>query len=162
MCGSETVGLCWPSSSTRVINSLWPNDTICHNRTWSTLVQVMACNLTAPSHCQNQCWLNHQWGPVRFNKLVSQQIIQISLTEMCFKIMQSKLQPLFLKDQWVTATIQQTIRKWFSVCYSYLQSKIGLHLLNDCNGSFLKISFDWETSISELSTCSRDTLWSPS
>ena len=39
-----------------VINSLRPGDTIWH-RTRSTLAQVMACCLTAPSHYLNQCWL---------------------------------------------------------------------------------------------------------
>ena len=33
------------------INSLW------RHKTWSTLAQVMACCLTAPSHYLNQCWL---------------------------------------------------------------------------------------------------------
>ena len=39
------------------VNSLWPSDAIW--RQWSrlTLVQVMACCLTAPSHYLNQCWL---------------------------------------------------------------------------------------------------------
>ena len=37
-------------------DSLAPSDTIC-NRTWPTLVQVMACFLMAPSHSLNQCWL---------------------------------------------------------------------------------------------------------
>ena len=32
-------------------NSLGPGDTIWRWRSWSTLVQVMACCLTAPSHC---------------------------------------------------------------------------------------------------------------
>ena len=39
------------------INSLWASDTIWRHRTWSTLAQVMACCLTAPSHYLNQCWL---------------------------------------------------------------------------------------------------------
>ena len=38
-------------------NSLGPSDTIWRWRSWSTLVQVMACCLTAPSHYLNQCWL---------------------------------------------------------------------------------------------------------
>ena len=38
-------------------NSLGPSDAICRWRSWSTLVQVMACCLTAPSHYLNQCWL---------------------------------------------------------------------------------------------------------
>ena len=33
------------------------SDDIWHHGSYSTLVQVMACCLTAPSHCLNQCWL---------------------------------------------------------------------------------------------------------
>ena len=43
--------------STRRINSLWPGDTAWRHGTRSTLAQVMACCLTAPSHYLNQCWL---------------------------------------------------------------------------------------------------------
>ena len=39
------------------INSLWSSDTIWCQRSGSTLVQVMACCLTAPSHYLNQNWL---------------------------------------------------------------------------------------------------------
>ena len=38
-------------------NSLGPSDAIWRWRYWSTLVQVMACCLKAPSHYLNQCWL---------------------------------------------------------------------------------------------------------
>ena len=38
------------------VNSLWPNDAIWRHRSWSTLAQVMACCLMAPSHYLNQCW----------------------------------------------------------------------------------------------------------
>ena len=38
-------------------NSLWPSDAIWQQGSRSTLVQVMACCLTAPSHYLNQCWL---------------------------------------------------------------------------------------------------------
>ena len=41
----------------RSINSLWSSDTIWRQRSGSTLAQVMACCLTAPSHYLNQCWL---------------------------------------------------------------------------------------------------------
>ena len=37
--------------------SLWPSDAIWWQGSGSTLVQVMACCLTAPSHYLNQCWL---------------------------------------------------------------------------------------------------------
>ena len=40
-----------------VINSLWPSDTIWWPRSGSTLAQVMACCLMAPSHYLNQSWL---------------------------------------------------------------------------------------------------------
>ena len=39
------------------VNSLWPSEVIWQKRSWSILAQVMACCLTAPSHCLNQCWL---------------------------------------------------------------------------------------------------------
>ena len=39
------------------LNSLWPSDIIRRQRSVSTLAQVMACCLTAPSHYLNQCWL---------------------------------------------------------------------------------------------------------
>ena len=40
-----------------ILNSLWPSGTVWWHRSGSTLAQVMACCLTAPSHYQNQCWL---------------------------------------------------------------------------------------------------------
>ena len=38
-------------------NSMGPNDAIWRQGSGSTLAQVMACCLTAPSHYLNQCWL---------------------------------------------------------------------------------------------------------
>ena len=40
-----------------LLNSLGPNDATWRRRSWSKLVQVMACCLTAPSHYLSQCWL---------------------------------------------------------------------------------------------------------
>ena len=42
----------WPG-----LYSLWASDTILRHGSGSTLAQVMACWLTAPSHYLNQCWL---------------------------------------------------------------------------------------------------------
>ena len=39
------------------VNALWPSDPIWRQGSRSTLVQVMVCCLTAPSHYLNQCWL---------------------------------------------------------------------------------------------------------
>ena len=41
----------------RYFNSLGPCDAIWRQKTGSTLAQVMACCLMAPSHYLNQCWL---------------------------------------------------------------------------------------------------------
>ena len=52
------------------LNSLEPSDAIWRWRSWSTLVQVMACCLTAPSHYLNQYWLiisKVQWHPSESN-----------------------------------------------------------------------------------------------
>ena len=46
------------------VNSLGPSDAIWRQRSGSTLAQVMACCLMAPSHYLNQCWLiisKFQW-----------------------------------------------------------------------------------------------------
>ena len=48
---------CLPTASQLSINLLGPNDAIWRQRSGSTLAQVMACCLTAPSHNLNQCWL---------------------------------------------------------------------------------------------------------
>ena len=53
-----------------VFNSLWPSDTIWRHKSASTLAQVMACRLTAPSHYLNQRWLiisKVQWHPSESN-----------------------------------------------------------------------------------------------
>ena len=60
---------CWPTlvshnsvlislwSASYGVSIVWPSDTIWWQRSRSTLAQVMACCLTAPSHHLNQCWL---------------------------------------------------------------------------------------------------------
>ena len=41
----------------KLINLLWPSDTIWRHRSGSTVAYVMAWCLTTPSHYLNQCWL---------------------------------------------------------------------------------------------------------
>ena len=43
------------------MNSLRPGDAVWRWRSWPTPVQVITCDLTAPSHYQNQCWLIIKW-----------------------------------------------------------------------------------------------------
>ena len=45
------------SYRTQCVNPLWPSDAIWRPGTGSTLAQVMACCLMAPSHYLSQCWL---------------------------------------------------------------------------------------------------------
>ena len=64
--GTE-IKLIWPLKTPRnknilyvtqyLFNSLWTSDTIWRHKSGSTLAQVMACCLTAPSHYLNQSWL---------------------------------------------------------------------------------------------------------
>ena len=71
------------------INSLAPSDAIWWHRTVSTLVQVMACCLTAPSHYLNQCWLI--MSRVLWHSL-SCEMLKISILDMSLKITYLKLQ----------------------------------------------------------------------
>ena len=45
------------AARTKWVNSLRPSNAIWRHISGSTLAQVMACSLTAPSHYPNQCWL---------------------------------------------------------------------------------------------------------
>ena len=53
------------------VNSWWPTDIIWWHRSGSTLAQVMACFLTAPSHYQNFCSTHL--------KLISQEVLNSSI-----------------------------------------------------------------------------------
>ena len=62
-------------------NSLWLNDVIWRQGSRLTLVEVMTCCLTAPSHYLNQCWLiftKVQWCSI------SLEISQPSVTKILF------------------------------------------------------------------------------
>ena len=75
-------------SRPQYVNSLGPSDAIWCWRSWSTLVQVMACCLTAPSHYLNQCWLiisKVRWHSSK-GKFIRQEIPQPSITEIIWKI----------------------------------------------------------------------------
>ena len=66
-------------------NSLWPSDPRWRQRSGSTLAQIMACCLTAPSHYLNQCWLII--SEVRWHiRAISWQMPQPSITKICLKI----------------------------------------------------------------------------
>ena len=69
-------------------NSLCPSDAIWQHRSGSTLAQVMACCLTAPSHYLNQCWLiisEVQW------RAISQETCQPSTIKISLEIIYLKI-----------------------------------------------------------------------
>ena len=81
----------WPKSEsfwmlTPAINSLCPSDTIWWQRSGSTLAQVMAWCLTAPSHYLNQ-YINVDWSSAKSSDIhiraISQEMPQPSI---CLKI----------------------------------------------------------------------------
>ena len=54
---SHFLSLLQPWVREQFVTSLWPSDAIWQHTSGSTLAQVMAWYLTAPSHYLNQCWL---------------------------------------------------------------------------------------------------------
>ena len=68
------------------LNSLWPSDDIWRQRSGSTLAQVMACCLTAPSHYLNQCWLIISKTQLHSSDGKSQEIHQSSMAKINMKI----------------------------------------------------------------------------
>ena len=84
---SHYLSQCWPRSilpygiiRPQWVNSLWPNDAIWRQRSGSTLAQVMACCLMAPSHY----WTNVDLPSARSIGIhlstILQEILQPSIT----------------------------------------------------------------------------------
>ena len=72
------------------VNSLFPSE---RNRSGSTLIQLMACCLMAPSHYLNQLWLLTSkvlWHSLR---AISPEMLKISILDLNLKITNLKLQP---------------------------------------------------------------------
>ena len=74
-----------------IFNSLGPSDAIWRQKTGSTLAQVMACCLTAPSHYLTQCWLiiSKVYSDILL-RAISQQVSQPSTTVISLKSTQLK------------------------------------------------------------------------
>ena len=72
---------------------MWPGDAIWLWWSWSTLVQVMTCCLTAPSHYLNHCWVSSlRSGDIRLTA-ISLETSQPTVTEISLKI-------IFLRFYW--------------------------------------------------------------
>ena len=70
-------------------NSLWPSDGIWRHSSWSTLVWVMACYLTAPSH--NQCYLVISVVPWNIPRAIYLRVSQLYFYIMSLQIIHLKL-----------------------------------------------------------------------
>ena len=68
------------------LNSLWPRATIWRHGSESTLVQVIVCCLTAPSHYLNQYCFFSSMNFVGHMRAISQKLHMISICKMCSKI----------------------------------------------------------------------------
>ena len=73
------------------LNPLWPSDAIWHCISGSTLAQVMACCLMAPSHYLNQCWLSIKM--VLWYSPILQEVLKISIHQISLKDTFAKLLP---------------------------------------------------------------------
>ena len=70
-----------PPHTGNFLNSiLWPCDAIWWHTCGITLAQVMACCLTAPSDCLNQCWLISVGLCGTHLRPISQVVLQISVS----------------------------------------------------------------------------------
>ena len=77
----------WYCGRAQWVNSLWSSDAIWRQRSCSTLVQVMACCLTAPKAIT---WTNVDWSSVKSSDIhiraISQEMPQPSITKIYLKI----------------------------------------------------------------------------
>ena len=92
------------------VNSLWPSDTIWRQRPGSTLAQVMAWCLTAPSHYLNQCWLiisKVLWLSREGNFTRDASIIN---NKNLFENYMSKISFKFPRGQWVNSLLSHVCK----------------------------------------------------
>ena len=73
--------------------NLWPSDVIRWHRSGSTLAQVMACCLMAPSHYLDQCWLVINMVLWILPRAISQDMLNISVLDINLNISHLRLQP---------------------------------------------------------------------
>ena len=84
-----------------LFNLSWPSDAIQRHGSGSTLAQVMACCLTAPSHYQNQWWLiigGVSWHSLGANSLEKLSDIYPGYEFEYYKFKSTAASP---RDQWV-------------------------------------------------------------
>ena len=109
------------TASVYLFNSLRPGDAIWQHRTGSTLAQVMACCLTAPSHYLNQYWLIINWILWHLPKTNFIENTQDVNSSNEFEKIFFKIPSTYLRGQWVKE------QYWNGISHPFL----CLHLLSD-------------------------------
>ena len=138
---------------------MWPSDTIGRHKSGSTLAQVMACYLTAPSHYLNQCWLiicKVQWHPSESN--FTRDTSAISVTEISLKITYLKFCSNFpganeLKSLPHLPGANELILHYLRVGYAY-----SAHGLNRFTSSLFTTSCLYTIFDCDYCACSRTSL----
>ena len=115
----------WPQR----VNSLRPNEAIWRQRSGSSLAQVMACCLTAPSHYLNQYWLIMNlmlWHPPENNFIGISQNIN-STNE--FENYNFKITTVSPRVQWVNDTVWWNTRSNTSTGVAAIDKNVAVSLL---------------------------------
>ena len=86
-------------------NSLKLSDVIKRHRTWSTVIHVMACCLTAPSHYLNQCWSVISKLPRRSSKGLIIRSLEDANKEITIEICIFKIVPRSTRDWWTNSKL---------------------------------------------------------
>ena len=131
---------------------LWPSGVIWWHKSRSTLAQLMACCLMAPSHYLNQCWpIINEFRGIHY-KPISQKVLEISIPNMSLKNTLTKLLPHLAGPNELMYSI-----KWYlldSLCYWILEG--------DSKQWYLSIGFVvflLNKSWSNKNTASLNSLW---
>ena len=106
------------------LNSLRPSDAIWRQGSMSTLVQVMACCLTAPSHYLPQCWLIIS-GSSGVLRSISYKLLTNQIDEVSLKVAVLKMIPISPKTQWVNWWIEVQVLASAGI----ITTKIPVHVL---------------------------------
>ena len=73
--------------------SLWPSEAIWPHRSGSTLAQIMACRLTAPSHYLHQCRIIIGEVLRNSHEINCAEMLKVPFLSMGLKVINLKLQP---------------------------------------------------------------------
>ena len=158
---------CWPWSLLPYgvarplwVNSYWPGNDTWHQRSWLTLIQVMACCLMAPSHYLNHCWLlvrGVQWHSPEdsfirsTDELNPWHVFEITLLNLLLHTLlrSHRIKFTHLTQKWKFNDIWSSI--WFLLFIFLLISVLSqhnriLHMTRFLHANFVVIGFDWNYS----------------